>query len=221
MNDKMFSEPKIARWINTVKNNGCAVHRVEPLSLLERHNGEILFALLEADVRDESGHKLPSWVFLRGDACVIVPLVRNTRTGEERFLMVEQRRIGHGGLSLEFPAGMLDRNVDDALGVAQRELEEETGLHVSDDQLKPLWPRPMYSSSGGSDEAIHFFGCIVEIDDKTYHAFDGSVLGEKLENEHLTVRLKTRTEAEREISSLQVLLGFTLFERAFGKEGRM
>ncbi len=220
MNDKLFSEPKIARWIETVRENGCAVHDVQPLSFLERHNGEILFALLEADVRDESGRKLPSWVFLRGDACVIVPFIRNARTGEARFLMVEQRRIGNGGLSLEFPAGMLDRNVDDALGVAQRELEEETGLHVSTADLKPLWPRPMYSSSGGSDEAIHFFGCSTVVDDDTYRSFEGSVLGEKAENEHLTVRLRTREEAEREISSLQVLLGFTLFERTFGKEGR-
>lgn len=220
MNDKLFSEPKIARWKDTVESHGCSVHELQPLSLLERHNGEILFALLEADVRDEADRQLPSWVFLRGDACVIVPLIRNSHTGEERYLMVEQRRIGHGGLSLEFPAGMLDRNVDDALGVAQRELEEETGLRVETEQLKPLWPRPMYSSSGGSDEAIHFFGCTVDVDDKRFAAFEGSILGEKVENEHLTVRLKTRSEAEREITSLQVLLGFALFERVLGKEGQ-
>jgi DNA-binding NtrC family response regulator len=45
-------------------------------------------------------------VVVRGNACVIVPLLANSDTGEEKYLMIYQRRSGNGRLSLEFPAGM-------------------------------------------------------------------------------------------------------------------
>ena len=139
-------------------------------------------------------------------------VLRNSETREERFLMVRQRRTGNGSLSLEFPAGMLDADVDNPRGVAARELAEETGIDVAEGELFPLINKKLYSSAGASDEAIFYFGCIRELDAKEFEKIAGRKGGNPEEGEHISVVLMTREDAEKEATSLQVMLGFYLFE---------
>jgi 8-oxo-dGTP pyrophosphatase MutT (NUDIX family) len=213
MNPPLENEPKIRAWMELVKSAGCIIRKIKPLSLTRKKNGELLFALLDTDVRSPEGHGLPNIVFIRGDACVIVTLVRNHDTGEERFLMVCQRRSGNGSNSMEFPAGMLDTDIDDPLGVAARELAEETGLPVSAADLFPLCDKKLFSSVGASDEGIYYFGCIRELDDAAWRALAGSPsTGNPDENERISVVLVSRKEAERQATSLQVHLGMYLFD---------
>ncbi len=160
------NEPKVRLWENRVRDAGCTIAGLKPLSLLNKKNGELLFALCEADVTDPSGRTLPGYVFIRGHAAIVVPLLINEETGERKFLMIRQRRIGNGALNLEFPAGMLDREVDAAQSVAARELREETGLALAPDILVPLHHGPLYSSPGADDEGIYFFGCVVFLSGK-------------------------------------------------------
>jgi 8-oxo-dGTP pyrophosphatase MutT (NUDIX family) len=214
----MEQAPKFRHWARTVEEAGCTLHGVKPLAVLPRHNGEVLFALLDADIESPEGGRLPGYLFLRGDACIVVPLLRNRDSGEERYLMVRQRRIGHGQVSLEFPAGMVDSEVDDPAGVALNELHEETGLRVEREALTPLAPYPLYSSPGGSDEAIHYYGCVVELSDEEYRSFEGRLREHEEENERITVTLRTRKEAERQMRSLQARLGFYLFETVMNQE---
>ena len=119
---------------------------------------------------------------------------------------------GNGNLSLEFPAGMLDTEVNNAIGIAAKELHEETGIEVSETDLFPLCDKKLYSSAGASDEAIFYYGCIKEYDDMVFRALSGRLRDNPEENEHISVVLMTRAEAEKEASSLQVMLGFFLFE---------
>jgi 8-oxo-dGTP pyrophosphatase MutT (NUDIX family) len=213
MKPDLENEPKIRAWMHLVRKARCTIRAIKPLSLMRKKNGELLFALLDADIRSPEGHKLPNIVFVRGDACLIVTLVRNRETGEERFLMVRQRRIGSGSDDLEFPAGMLDNEVDNPLGVAARELAEETGLKVSAGDLFMICDKKLFSSVGASDEGIYYFGCIKELDNSAWLSFAGSPLaGNPAENERISVALLSRQEAEKEATSLQVRLGFYLFQ---------
>jgi 8-oxo-dGTP pyrophosphatase MutT (NUDIX family) len=125
--------------------------------------------------------------------------------------MIRQRRIGNGSLNLEFPAGMLDRDVDAPRDVAVRELLEETGLSLPPVRLAMLSRGPLYSSPGASDEAIYYFGCVVSLSAQEYSAFEGRVAGTSDEGESITVTLRTRKEAESETSSLQARLALYLF----------
>jgi 8-oxo-dGTP pyrophosphatase MutT (NUDIX family) len=213
------NEPKIRAWMNLVRNAGCAVNKIKPITLLRKKNKELLFALLDTDLRSPEGHGLPRYLFIRGDACLVVPLVRNRNTGEERFLMVRQRRVGSGSLSLEFPAGMLDSDVDDPVGVAARELAEETGIKAAAADLFPLCDKKLFSSVGACDEGIYYYGCTLEIDEDEWRSLaNGKKAGNPEEGEHISVTLMTRKEAGNEATSLQVHLGFYLFEKYLTKK---
>ena len=211
------AEPKVFSWKKLVTGAGCTIRSIAPLNLLRKKNGELLFALLDCDIRSPEGHNLPNIIFIRGDACLIVTLVRNRDTGEERFLMIRQRRIGNGTLSLEFPAGMLDREINNPSGVAAREITEETGLAINPSDLFWLCDKKLFSSAGASDEAIYYFGCIKEIDGGLWKSLAGRSTGNPEEEEHISVALISRTDAEAEATAVQVRLGFYLFEEYLKK----
>lgn len=221
MKPPLENEPKIRAWIELVKNAGCSVRNIKPLSLTRKEDGRLLFALLDADIRSPEGHELPNIVFIRGDACLIVPLVRNRDTGEERFLMVRQRRAGNGSHDLEFPAGMLDNDIDDPAGTAARELAEETGINVASRDLFPLCGKKLFSSVGACDEGIYYFGCIKKLDNAAWRSLAGSPsAGNPEENEHISVVLISRKDAEKEATSLQVRLGFYLFDESLKESSK-
>lgn len=208
---RLQASAKYRAWKKTVEANGCKVGKVEILLDLPRKDGTILFAMLNAQVTDPDGRSLPSYALLRGPAVVVVTEVENRKTGERRFLMLHQRRIGNGSDSLEFPAGMLDEKVADPVGVAVKEMKEETGLDVAPESLFPLADRPLYTSAGLDDESIHYYGCRVSLDDKDYHALEGGTGGNPEEGEHIRLGLWTHEAALKEVSSLQVRLGFYLY----------
>jgi 8-oxo-dGTP pyrophosphatase MutT (NUDIX family) len=211
-NDSFLHEPKVAVWKKNLEAAGCTIRKISPLKLLYRHNGELLFALLEIDASDAEGNPAVPYIFIRGDACIVVPLLRNTDTGEERFLMIYQWRIGHGKQSLEFPAGMLDLAINDPCGVAVRELFEETGLSIPADNLVPLCDHPLHCSPGATDEGIYYYGCMVGMNDSKFRSFEGKAGGCESENERIRVTLKTRAEAYADMLSLQARLAFNLFD---------
>ncbi|MDD5674257.1 MAG: NUDIX hydrolase [Chitinivibrionales bacterium] len=209
-------EPKVMAWKQSLIDHGCVIRKIEPVHLFYRHNGELLFAVLALDAVDPEGRPLPSQVVVRGHACVIVPLLINEQTGLERFLMVRQRRSGNGALSLEFPAGMLDRDLERPAAVALKELREETGLTIGGEQLVLLHDKPLLTSAGLLDEGIYYYGCRITLADAAFRAFEGRIAGAADEGEHITAALCTRKEAEAQTHSSQVMLGFSLFEKCFG-----
>ncbi|MEO7427563.1 MAG: NUDIX hydrolase [Fibrobacteria bacterium] len=203
--------PKYRAWKRTLRDNGCSLRQVELLSELNKPDGSLLFALLRTRVEDPRGRPLPAYALIRGHAVLIVTMVVDAGSGERKFLMLRQRRIGHGGETLEFPAGMLDEDVDDPVGVAIRELKEETGLDVAPGQIFPLSDRPLYSSPGLDDEAIHYFGCVLELPSRQFGALEGGETGQTHENEFIRLALVEYQQALAEVDSLQVRLGFSLF----------
>ncbi|HAO98982.1 MAG TPA: hypothetical protein DCQ83_02940 [Fibrobacteres bacterium] len=208
-------EPVVQAWEQSLRDAGCTVDSLKPLNLLNKRNGDFLFALVEAQGRDPEDKPLLPYALLRGSACVVVPLCRNMETNERRFLMIRQRRVGNGHMSLEFPAGMIDGE-HDPIATAVRELEEETGMRVDRSQLTSLWERPLHSSPGLSDESIYFYAVEIEMDEKAWIALEGSEAGHTHEGEFITTTLKTFAEAASELTSLQPLLAFLLYERKFG-----
>lgn len=208
--DLDYSEPKVQNWIQSLESNGCSIKNLTPLSMQYTSSGELLFAYVHAEVISPEGYLLMPIAFLRGHAVVVVPLVRNILTGEERYVMVEQRRIANGAVNLEFPAGMLDRQVENPGLVALKELFEETGLVIQEQELFPLTDRLYYSTPGACDEGIWFYGAIVDLEDDAFLDLDGRIRMNENENERIRVVLKTVESCLRETVSLQGLLGHFL-----------
>ncbi|MGO4524450.1 NUDIX hydrolase [Microvirga sp. 2MCAF35] len=79
---------------------------------------------LRADdcVTDDGAEIAPYYVLEYPDWVHVVAL-----DDEDHVILVEQYRHGFGGLSLEVPAGAIDREDPSVLAAAARELEEETG----------------------------------------------------------------------------------------------
>lgn len=71
----------------------------------------------------KDGFKLPGYLFLRGHAVAILMLVN------DKLLLVEQYRVPIQQTMLEAPAGMIDES-GDFVGVAAKEIEEETGIKI-------------------------------------------------------------------------------------------
>lgn len=208
---QLLKAPKYRAWKKAVEKSGCVIRKVELLAEMKKPDGSLLFAMLKTRVEDPEGRPLPSYALIRGQAVLIVTDVVNRETGEHKFLMLRQRRIGHGGETLEFPAGMVDEEVDDPVGVALKELKEETGLDASRGQMFPLAERALYSSSGLHDEAIWYYGCELTLPSETFHALEGGETGEANENEYIRLGLWDYDKALPEVDSIQVRLGFNLW----------
>jgi 8-oxo-dGTP pyrophosphatase MutT (NUDIX family) len=206
-------EKKVKHWLDTVKKAGINTLDVKTIAEIRKKDNSLLFALLDTKMVSPEGTRLPNIVFIRGHACVIVPRIRNRKTNEELFLIVKQRRIGNGDLTIEFPAGMLDDTTEDPLGVVIRELEEETGLKISANEVFELHEGPLYSSPGASDEAIYFFGCIKDVDEEQFNEFKGKQCGNSNEHEFITVELAKQEDVLAHCSSIQVMVGLYLFNR--------
>ncbi len=209
-----YTEPKVAAWIKSLEQAHCTINAITPLSMQTKSNGELLFAYLHADITAPEGYKLLPIIFLRGDAVVVVPEIVNRDTGERKFLMVEQRRIASGELHLEFPAGMLDREIENPAAVAIKEVFEETGLKLDESKLTLLWDKPLFSSPGASDEKIWFFGIQVELSDSEFKSLHGRLRNNVNENEFIATALVSPEKFMSKNVSAQALLAELLFSRA-------
>ena len=76
-------------------------------------------------------------------------------TEDGLFLINKQYKHGIGLEVLEFPAGGLDPHEDDPLITARRELMEETGYSVADDQIELL--AHMYANPTGARTRIWWY----------------------------------------------------------------
>ena len=186
---------------------------MQPIDITAKKSGkEVLFALVRADIKDPEGHELLPLVLIRGAAVVIVPVIENVDTGICRFLMVRQRRSGNGHNSLEFPAGMLDDEVAHPAKVAIKELKEETGLDLKENELIPLTDKPLYSSPGLSDESIFFYAAHVLLTNEEMEDLNGRLTGVSEEGERIRVELHSGQGAMNQVTSLQVQLAYRLFK---------
>ena len=82
-----------------------------------------------------------------GGVCVL-PL-----TDDGQVILVEQYRYAHSSLTLEIPAGKLERTDCDVTSAALRELKEETGAVCK----KLTYLGPTYPSPALMDEVIHVY----------------------------------------------------------------
>lgn len=163
----------------------------------------VIFIKMKANVVNKSG-SLPGIVFLRGGSVAVLIIVRPTDSLDERYvIMTEQARIPAGSLSfMEIPAGMIDRRDESFAGTAARELKEEVGLTLKEEDLIDMtalvlkgheieesMQSAMYPSPGGCDEFISIYLWEKEMNRLEIEDLRGKLGGERSEREHIRIRL--------------------------------
>ena len=208
---------KYQTWRSHLEQNQIKINDVEELHV-ERtdKDGSVLYALLNVDADAPEGNKLNSICFLKGDAVSILVVLIDEQTDDKYVLLVKQRRICDGSELYEHPAGMVDEADESPVDVAARELEEEAQLTVSPDELKPLFDKPLFSSTSTSDEALHFFYLERRLPLAKIKAMHGRQTGEEGENEHMQLHIVTLSDAHRLIRNIHGVMSHLQYLKLIG-----
>jgi ADP-sugar diphosphatase len=168
------------------------------------------FIKLTGTISTSQNESLPSAVFMRGASVgmmvVLQPDDLPTSSEEEKYvLLTVQPRVAAGGLQfVELPAGMVDNGT--FAGSAAKEIQEEIGLEIPEDELINLseltipakeeglgrmevLPRAMFPSAGGCDEYIPIFLHEKRVERSTLKEWEGRLTGLRDEGEKITLKL--------------------------------
>lgn len=213
--EALADAPKFRFWKSQMETNGLVINRIDEHYIRRRHNGEVLFAMLEVDADTPEGDKIPPALFLKGHAASVLVSLIDRDTREKFVVLVRQRRISDGSHTYEHPAGMVDAD-DAADEVAARELGEEIGLTVTAADLTRLNPRLWFPSTGTSDEAMHFFYIERELPRAEIMAFHHKDMGNESEFERITTVVTTLPEAHKLVNNVNGLLIHFLYLKHVG-----
>eukprot|EP00703_Trepomonas_sp_PC1_P000181 JAP96425.1 NUDIX hydrolase [Trepomonas sp. PC1] len=165
------------------------------------------FLKIKAEILNiEDNKTIPGIIFFRGDAVAILPIIKTP--SQQWIMLTEQFRAPLGRKLLEIPAGMCDGDGNFS-GVAIKELEEETGLHLNSKQLFDLGS--FIPSAGGCDEKIHLFGLEIEKTDQEVELMQKQIYGE---GDHEVIKLKfVKEEDARQMEDSKLLIALARFNR--------
>ncbi|RMZ78688.1 hypothetical protein DV738_g3708, partial [Chaetothyriales sp. CBS 135597] len=135
------------------------------------------FLKLQADIakNDASRESLPGAVFMRGGSVAVLVILTPAPASEEP-------RIATGSLAfVELPAGMIDAEDGSFTGAAAREIREETGLEIrqDDDELLDLT----------NDEFIPILAVRKTLSRSEIERLRGKKTGLREEGEKITLKL--------------------------------
>ncbi|RCI12197.1 hypothetical protein L249_0900 [Ophiocordyceps polyrhachis-furcata BCC 54312] len=209
----------------------------------DRFGGDRLgFVKLAATVSNSAGESLPGAALLRGPSvAVLVMLIPDDdSSGDERYVvMTMQPRIPVGSMAFaELPAGMVD-DAGSLKGAAAKEMEEELGITIKDDELTCLsdmaaddggeekfdddegLAAAMYPSAGGCDEHVTLYSLERRIPRQQLRDWTGRLTGLRDEGERITLKLVPMKKLWREGARDAKALGALALWEALRREGRL
>ncbi|KAI8979373.1 hypothetical protein BDF20DRAFT_869154 [Mycotypha africana] len=168
-------------------------------------------------VYNETGKSVPGIVFMRGGAVSMMIILR-TKEEKDKLILTLQPRIPVPHLSFpELPAGMLDGSGNFS-GTAAKEIEEETGLQIKENELVDLtelaygdqW-KGAYTSAGGSDEFLRLFVCIKQMEKSKVEKLEGKLTGLRDQGESITLKLVNLEDAWKHSPDVKLLSSLALY----------
>ncbi|KAI8369640.1 uncharacterized protein BYT42DRAFT_617640 [Radiomyces spectabilis] len=205
------------KWKNEMKISSIEVQSTDVFS-----SEKLGFVKLKADVKfKDTDSSAPGIVFMRGGSVSILIILRpNDAEGEDRVILTLQPRVPVPSLSFpELPAGMLDGSGNFS-GAAAKEIEEETGLQIKDDELCDLtelaygdsqW-RGVYPSAGGSDEFLRLFTCVKHMKKSEINQLEGKLTGLRDHGEKITLKVVPLKNAWKEAPDAKLLSSLALYK---------
>lgn len=207
---KLEDARKYQSWKATLERNGITIRGMEELKTVRKGNGEVLFSMVKIDAVADTGEPLLPVALIRGHFVTVTTCLVAAETGEDFFLLVAQRRVADGTVHYEHPAGMMDSEAD-PYEVAVKEVEEETGLNISREDLTLHNQEMWFSSPGLQDEGGYFFKVRLTMPLAQIQALHDNETGDGGEHEYIRTHIATYDEARRLIRNTNGLLGLFLF----------
>jgi len=172
-------------WVRAVEADGGLEIRSIEIQSADFFGPRLGFLKFRAEaVSRRYGVRLPGVVLLRGGAVGVLTVLHCA--GKLYTLLTEQARVAVGSSAfLEIPAGMLDGS-GNLRGVAVKEMEEETGICISPEELIPLGQ--FASSPGLCDEVLDLYCFERETTEEELAQLSGRLCGVG-QHERISVRL--------------------------------
>lgn len=201
------------------------------------------FIKLTASVSNSAGETLPAAALLRGPSvAMLVMLVPDDATDDdERYVVFTvQPRIPAGSLGfVELPAGMVD-DAGTFKGAAAKEMEEELGITISEEELvclselaageegdggeegegENLAPA-MFPSAGGCDEHVTLYSYERKVSRSELQSWSGRLTGLRDHGEKITLKIVPMREAWREGARDAKALGALALWQGLRGEGKV
>jgi len=154
------------------------------------------FIKFRADVLNKEGKMVPGITFMRGGSVAILVILKSKTDGKEYTVLTVQPRVPAGTAAFpEIPAGMLDGE-GKFIGVAAKELKEETGLDIEAKTLICMTDlaygdkaQGMFPSPGGCDEFIKLYLHREIVDQEYIDKLEGQLKGMIEEGETIVLRV--------------------------------
>ena len=184
---QIVESPLFLKWARNLDPR-FTVREVE-IQSVDMFGSHIGFLKIKADVVDHEGNFIPGIAFLRGGTVVMLPILECE--GKEYTILTIQPRIPTGKFdSVELPAGTMDGS-GSFVGKATAEIEEETGLVFSENELVDITPDegPVFFSPGGSDEAARFFFVRKQVNPDFLTKLEGKCTGVAEEGEQIVLKV--------------------------------
>ena len=173
---------KFTKWLDNIQQDTIKIKKI-------RVTDADFFGAIEPDrlgfvkvtaeaVDAKTDTRIPSIAFIRGESVAILIIVTVQETGFKYVLMCEQIRFPIGRRIVEACAGMIDHLTGNIIGVAFKEVKEETGFVINKDDSLLISHGSIYPSPGGCDEEIHLFSWTTTISQQEFDEKQEKVFGE-------------------------------------------
>jgi|GEM_PF-2519660 len=148
---------------------------------IDLRGDEVLFAYIRTKVKQKTRLQR---VMLRGNTSAVLLIL--SCDGKKYAVLVEQPRLATGEWgSIEIIAGMLDNGTFS--GVAVREVAEETGVVIREEDLVLLQEKAVALSCGASDERVSLYRVEKEVSAAELRDIQGRIAGNPEEGEKTRV----------------------------------
>ncbi len=126
-------------------------------------------------------------------SCVVILKIKNE---EPKLLLTKEYRYPAGQFLLSPPAGLLDaedeQEAEPVLATAKREIEEETGLKLSENDSLTVINPLLFSSPGMTDESNALACAVIHLEDTSALSQQGAVGSELFDGFELLTAAEAR-----------------------------
>ena len=205
----ILKDKNFIKWKKTLINNGNIINKIDIKGIVIRNGEEVKKALIDCSLQTPEGNNIKRCILMGKESVVVVPMLicnDNIYT-----LMVEQHRIAHGDMSVEFPAGEVS-DIDNLEEAAVCEIDEEINMNIKPSELISLNPEPIFISPDCTYNPVYFYYFKKHISRQFLIENDLNKTGVNEDGEYLKTRVFLMKKAKN-ILTPSAIIGVRLLEK--------